>query len=166
MFYKISDFRKEWEYESQATLKMMSNLTDASLAQPVVPEGRTLGFIAWHITVSLGEMLMRAGLKAEGPAEDAPMPESAAEIRGIYELAARSVLEQVSNNWNDATLLEVVDMYGEQWANGVTLDVLIRHQAHHRGQMSVLMRQAGLLVPGVYGPAKEEWAQWGMAPAK
>ena len=28
--------------------------------------------------------------------------------------------------------------------------------------MTVLMRQAGLTVPGVYGPAKEEWATAGM----
>jgi hypothetical protein len=26
----------------------------------------------------------------------------------------------------------------------------------------VLMRQAGLSVPGVYGPAREEWAAMGM----
>ena len=32
---------------------------------------------------------------------------------------------------------------------------LINHQNHHRGQMTVLMRQAGLTVPGVYGPAKK-----------
>jgi hypothetical protein len=28
--------------------------------------------------------------------------------------------------------------------------------------MTVLMRQAGLVVPGVYGPAREEWAVYGM----
>jgi hypothetical protein len=28
--------------------------------------------------------------------------------------------------------------------------------------MTVLMRQAGLKVPGVYGPAREEWAGMGM----
>jgi uncharacterized damage-inducible protein DinB len=28
--------------------------------------------------------------------------------------------------------------------------------------MTVLMRQAGIKVPGVYGPAKEEWAAYGM----
>ena len=47
---------------------------------------------------------------------------------------------------------------------GLTLAVLVRHQAHHRGQMTVLMRQAGLKVPGVYGPAREEWAEFGMQP--
>jgi len=53
-------------------------------------------------------------------------------------------------------------MYGEKWARGVTLHILLVHEIHHRGQMTVLMRQAGLKVPGVYGPAKEEWTQYKM----
>ena len=32
---------------------------------------------------------------------------------------------------------------------------------HHRGQMTILMRQAGLLVPGMYGPSKDEWLAFG-----
>jgi uncharacterized damage-inducible protein DinB len=35
---------------------------------------------------------------------------------------------------------------------------LVRHLIHHRGQMSVLMREAGLIVPGVYGLSREETA--------
>ena len=53
-------------------------------------------------------------------------------------------------------------MYGETWKRGRTLGALVNHQIHHRGQMTVLMRQAGLEVPGVYGPAKEEWGAYGM----
>jgi uncharacterized damage-inducible protein DinB len=30
--------------------------------------------------------------------------------------------------------------------------------------MTVLMRQAGLRVPAMYGPAKEDWAEWDMQP--
>jgi uncharacterized damage-inducible protein DinB len=56
-----------------------------------------------------------------------------------------------------------IPMYGEKWTRGFTLYVLIAHQSHHRGQMTVLMRQAGLKVPGVCGPSKEEWAAYGMA---
>jgi uncharacterized damage-inducible protein DinB len=40
--------------------------------------------------------------------------------------------------------------------------VLVTHQTHHRAQMTVLMRQAGLQVPGIYGPVKEGWAAYGM----
>jgi uncharacterized damage-inducible protein DinB len=55
-------------------------------------------------------------------------------------------------------------MYGETWKNGFSLWVLIAHQAHHRAQMIVLMREAGLKVPGVYGPSKEEWESMHMQP--
>lgn len=55
-------------------------------------------------------------------------------------------------------------MYGEQWPKGLVLSILIAHQTHHRGQMTVLMRQAGLPVPGMYGPSKEEWAAMGLPP--
>jgi uncharacterized damage-inducible protein DinB len=40
----------------------------------------------------------------------------------------------------------------------------MKHEIHHRAQMTVLMRQAGLKVPGLYGPAKEEWSQYNMPP--
>lgn len=32
--------------------------------------------------------------------------------------------------------------------------------------MTVLMRQAGLPVPGIYGPAKEEWTTFGLEAPK
>jgi uncharacterized damage-inducible protein DinB len=57
-------------------------------------------------------------------------------------------------------------MYGQTWKKRDVLASLILHQAHHRGQMTVLMRQAGLAVPGIYGPAREEWAAMGMAAPK
>jgi uncharacterized damage-inducible protein DinB len=50
------------------------------------------------------------------------------------------------------------------WTKAFVLVSLLQHSCHHRGQMTVLMRQAGLKVPGVYGPAKEEWAIYGMDP--
>jgi len=53
-------------------------------------------------------------------------------------------------------------MYRSKWSRGFTLHCLGDHETHHRGQMSILMRQAGLVVPGVMGPAKEEWEKMGM----
>jgi len=54
------------------------------------------------------------------------------------------------------------EMYGETWPRGRTLSSIAGHQAHHRAQMMVIMRLVGLQVPGVYGPAKEEWQAFGM----
>jgi len=53
-------------------------------------------------------------------------------------------------------------MYGEMWNRGTTLGVIITHQIHHRAQLTVVMRLLGLKVPGIYGPAKEEWKNFGM----
>lgn len=164
MLRKVSDFQKAWEYEVEMSGKMIETLTDASLGQRVTEDGRTLGYLAWHLALSPGEMLGHAGLSIDGPDFDQPCPESSAEIGAAYAKAAESVKEQVEANWSDETLLETDEMYGETWARGITLFYLIAHQAHHRGQITVLMRQAGLIVPGVYGPAKEEWAAMG-APA-
>jgi uncharacterized damage-inducible protein DinB len=164
MYYKIDDFKKAWIFESSCTRKIMNALTDKSLEQKVVNDHRTLGRIAWHITQAIPEMAGRTGLKFAGPEQCEPVPSSAEAIQKAYDSAATSLLEQVIDKWQDETLLIEDDMYGEMWKRGATLLALIGHEIHHRGQMTVLMRQAGLVVPGVYGPAKEEWTKYGMNP--
>ena len=164
MIRKIEDFQKDWAYEAEATGKILNALTDESLSQKVSVDGRSLGFLGWHLATTLPEMLGLVGLKISGPAHSDACPATAADIAAAYENAAKSVADEVGKNWTDETLLHEDEMYGETWARGLTLFYLIAHQAHHRGQMTVLMRQAGLPVPGVYGPSKEEWAAMG-APA-
>ncbi len=162
MFANIEHFKNQWQAEMEATDKLMAALTDESLAQKVAPGHWTLGHLAWHITQTIPEMAARTGLEVEGPADTAPMPKQASEIRAIHLKAAQSLLERIVENWTDQTLEEKDDMYGEQWKRGKTMMVLMNHAIHHRGQMTILMRQAGLKVPGLYGPAKEEWGQFGM----
>jgi uncharacterized damage-inducible protein DinB len=164
VFRAIADFEQGWAYEREATLKVLRALSDASLNQAVVPGGRTLGRLAWHTVQSLTEMMNRTGLQVSGPAADTAQPATATLIAEAYEQASKSVADAVMAQWKDQDLPGMVDMYGEQWTRSQVLASLIVHQAHHRGQMTVLMRQAGLTVPGVYGPSREEWAIYGMTP--
>ena len=163
MFRKMDDFLKLWAYESEATLKLFRLLTDASLGQSVAPGGRTLGYLAWHCVLTLPEMMKHAGVPVAGPAHDAPQPPLAVMIRQ-YEDSARAITQELPTRWTDAMLSEMIPMYGEQWSRGAVLSALILHQTHHRAQMTVLMRQAGLEVPGLYGPAREEWAAMNLPP--
>lgn len=162
MIRRIEDFVTEWWGERVSTIRLLERLTDESLAQAVVPGGRTLGFLAWHITVTIREMMSHAGLDPDGPEPFEPVPVSAAEILHRYQRASASVLDQVSAGWSDDLLNDDVQAYGTTFKRGFMLDMLIRHEAHHRGQMTVLMRQAGLPVVGAYGPSREEWAAMGM----
>jgi uncharacterized damage-inducible protein DinB len=166
MYRKIEDFFSDWKQESEGTLNILGALTDASLAHKVDPGGRTLGFIAWHLVLTLGEMANRAGLSVALPIENTPEPQHAAEIVEAYRACARALGEKVHETWDDRALEDELDMYGNMWKKGYILGSIIRHEAHHRGQMTILMRQAGLRVPGIYGPSREEWAAFGMPPQK
>ena len=162
MFRSLDDVISVCNGERESTAKLLAALTDASLTQRVTEEGRTLGRIAWHVVLSIPEMLRAVGLPVEGPGENDPVPAKAAEIAEAYSLVSQAVLETLPAAWDDATLQEERMMYGESWKNGYTLLVLMQHQTHHRGQMTVLMRQAGLRVAGVCGPSREEWEAYGM----
>lgn len=70
----------------------------------------------------------------------------------------------VQEQWNDETLEQSQQVMGVEWQNGATLRFTIMHQAHQRGQMTVLMRQAGLVVPEIYGPTYESWIEKGIEP--
>ncbi|MFH1177287.1 MAG: DinB family protein [Acidobacteriota bacterium] len=156
MICSIAEFKKMWTAESEITARVLAALTDASLEQRVAPEDRTLGEIAWHLTTSIPEMGSHTGLSFEGPPHDAPVPDSASTIAETHKHVAWSLLDQVARDWSDATLQVKDEMYGEKWKRAFTLTVLIIHEIHHRGQVSVLMRQAGLRVPSIYGPNREE----------
>ncbi|SMO56150.1 DinB family protein [Solitalea koreensis] len=166
MYRSVEDFVADWKYEIDATETLLRELTDKSLSRKVYRKGRTLGYLAWHLAIAIVDMLTQAGLNVEGPALDAEAPETADEIRIAYAAASSSALRMISKKWLDSELDTEITIYGESWKRGKLLSVLILHQVHHRGQMTVLMRQAGLKVTGIYGPAKEEWSSMGMLPMK
>ncbi len=161
VFKTIEEFIINWGYESGSTQKILDALTDESLSQEVSPEDRTLGRIAWHVVTTIDEMMSRTGLKFEAAAHDVPVPAKAAEIAEAYRSSSAAMIEAMKEQWTDNSLAEMKDMYGENWSIGTVLGIITSHQTHHRGQMTVLMRQAGLRVPGVYGPSREEWAMFG-----
>ncbi|MCC6243930.1 MAG: hypothetical protein IT353_13890 [Gemmatimonadaceae bacterium] len=164
MYATLRDFLSDWEFESSKTQLLLDRLTDLSLTQSIYPGGRDIGRLAWHITQTLPEMMERTGLHVGGVAATDVMPARASVIASAYREAAASLAKELTDHWTDETLDRTDDMYGETWSRRMTLHALVAHQTHHRGQLSVLMRQAGLVVPGVYGPSREEWEQIGMTP--
>jgi uncharacterized damage-inducible protein DinB len=161
----IKEFTEVWQIESEQTRKLFAALTDASLSRSVIPGDpgtRTVGRLAWHIISSIPEMVSRMGLEVVGPRDGEIVLMSAGAIRRAYDQTSASLLGEVMTHWTDDMLSIEDDMYGERWTRAFSLRALVLHQVHHRGQMTILMRQAGLKVPGLYGPAREDWAQWGM----
>jgi uncharacterized damage-inducible protein DinB len=162
MFTSIKQFNKVWEMETGSTLACFKHLTDESLSKDLLNGYRTIERTVNHITDCAASIPQAAGVPVEHDKQNYTTVVSLIEA---YTQATNKVKEAVSSKWTDATLQEDVNMYGETWKKAFALWVTVVHQIHHRGQLTVLMRLAGLKVPGVYGPAKEEWEAMNFPPA-
>jgi uncharacterized damage-inducible protein DinB len=156
LFTAIRHFSTTWTHESAQTARLLADLTDASLGQRIAEGYRSLGELAWHVVVSPRTIMRHAGLEFDAPDKTAPMPSRAGEILSTYVDTAKGFLRAVQQSWTDDDLREKIDFYGSRVSRGVALAVTLHHEIHHRGQITVLMRQAGLKVRGMYGPAKGE----------
>jgi len=158
MYKTITEFVDDWTKESAITLKVLRALTDASLKQKSDPAGVTLGKLSWDMAVMLGVTGTAVGFEVAAPARGTEPPNSTRVMADAYQTAAQSMSEQASKKLKDEQLSSGVSHYGRTLPMATVLSGLIRHQIHHRGQMTILMRQAGVVVPGVYGPSREETA--------
>ncbi len=155
MFRSLDDFVRTWQQETVQTGRLLEHLTDASLSQQVVPEHFTLGKLGIHLSQAITFMMSNAGVNLSSfPEKDSY---NAAEIAELYKETAEDFLSKLQEQWNDEKLSETTTFFGRETAYGSILFLLLQHQTHHRGQMTVLMRQAGLTVPGMVGPSREEW---------
>lgn len=162
MYRSIEDFIKDWEMETQGTIKVLSAITESTRKEKVHPDIRSLGRLGWHLTQTITEMGYKAGLFAEDELEYILPPSDYTELVDLYVQYCGMLISAIRLKWTDSGLRDQVEMYGEQWEKGKILRILAAHQTHHRGQMTVIMRLLGLVVPGLYGPSKEEWAEIGM----
>lgn len=162
MYVTIADFVAEWRREAEITEKVLDGLSDESLSTRVYPEGRTLGRIAWHFTSNIPEYLQQFGLQIDEVDDAEHVPHSAKHIADTFRKVSNAAAQALSKQWTDEHLREVQHAFGRQETNAQIVMGLIKHIVHHRGQITVLMRQAGLKPYGVYGPPKEDWAQLGV----
>ncbi|TMU87088.1 DUF664 domain-containing protein [Bacillus sp. BHET2] len=157
MFTTVNDFLQEWKQEAATTQKVLDALTDDSLKQEVTPDLYSIGSVAWHVTGAAYYFPAQLGITFEVPDLRKDAPTSAAEISETYKTVSQGLEKAVSEQVSDEKMNEVKNVFGMEMSVQAVLRLLIQHQAHHRGQLTTLMRQAGLKVPGVYGPSKEEW---------
>lgn len=162
MVEHLSSFLEYWNSENRATNNLFRSIPVELLHKDLINGYRSLAKLAWHIVQSPKEMLALTGLNIDGPDEKTPVPETLDEIIFQHEKVWHAVEDCLLAQWSDSTLNLVDTMYGEKWTRSFTLGCLLLHLVHHRGQMTVLLRLGKAKVKGIYGPAKEEWASYGM----
>ncbi|MDX8045241.1 DinB family protein [Gracilibacillus sp. S3-1-1] len=155
MYRKVEDFIADWNASAEGTIRVLESLTDEKLDQAIVEGHSTLGWLGWHLASAPAFFGGLVGLNVKVSGNPSEVPTKAATIVQAYKKIAEDVKTE-AELLTDEQLTEEVDSFGAPTPRGAILRQFIDHQIHHRGQMTVLLRQAGLKVPGVMGPTKEE----------
>ncbi|HLF36164.1 MAG TPA: DinB family protein [Cyclobacteriaceae bacterium] len=162
MYRTIDDFISDYRIESGNTLKILHHIDPAKKHLKINDNIRSMERLSWHIIQAASEMMFRSGLQESDDLEWKPIPDKLGDIENTYQHLTEKLLSMVKSRWTDSVLAEKIEMFGESWSKGSLLRSLITHEIHHRAQMTVVMRYFGSLVPGLYGPAREEWANYKM----
>ena len=155
MYRKIDDFVKEWKHNCAGTIAIMESITEEKKHFSIVEGHNSLESLSWHLTTAPLYFLGLIGQPLNVQLNPSVPPQTMKEIIDEYKKVSEEVVNAVKN-LNDKLLENEVDMHGNPTPIGAILRTLVDHQTHHRAQMQVLLRQAGLPVPGVMGPTKEQ----------
>ncbi|MBB5149530.1 MULTISPECIES: DinB family protein [Ureibacillus] len=155
MYRKIDDFIKDWQHNSAGTIAIMESITEDKKYVAIVEGHNSLEFLSWHLTNAPLFFCGLIGQSLNVQINPSTPPTTMKEIIDEYKKVNEEVVNAVKK-LDDSSLEKEVDMIGQPTAIGAVLRMLIDHQTHHRAQMQVLLRQAGLPVPGVMGPTKEQ----------
>ena len=156
MYRKLDDFIEEWRHNSAGTLAAFEAITEEKKHQSIEKGHSSLEWLSWHLTTAPAYFMGQVGLSLDVELNPSNTPSTIQEIIAVYNNVRDNVINVAKENLSDEKLLEEVNSHGRDVAIGAILRMMVDHQTHHRAQMQVLIRQAGLPVPSVMGPTKEQ----------
>ena len=145
---------KLWDAENLLTLKALRAVPSRGLDYRPHPSSRTLRDLAWHLVES-ERWFCTELMKLPGKKVGAKPPATAAAIAAARE-ATHAELSAAVKKKGDAWLSAQVEFYSMKMPRSEVVGLMVRHDVHHRGQLSVYLRLAGAKVPGLYGPSADE----------
>ena len=159
----IDDLVQELEHETDATRRTLARVPNDKLDWQPDPKSFTLGQLAMHVATIPGALARVAIVPAFEVGAPSPRP-TASSTNELLETLSRSVAEakEVLVGMGDAGLTTPWRMVmggkevGAMPRAAFLRSVLFNHWYHHRGQLTVYLRQTGALVPSIYGPSADE----------
>jgi uncharacterized damage-inducible protein DinB len=160
----IADLLAELEQEAQATRRVLERVPNEHLNWRPHKRSRSLGQLALHVATVPGGVAEFTTLPspAEAPQfKDEPSPTKASDLVPVLDESLAKA-KRVLTGMSEA-------MFRETWR--VTRDgreilalpraaflrsIMLNHWYHHRGQLTVYLRQLDVPLPTVYGPTADE----------
>jgi len=154
---------QELEEEARITRRVLERVPDEKLSWRPHEKARTLGELAMHVAIVPGAVaeLITSPSPAQVPQFTDPTTQRASELVSTLEESIAKA-KRVLGGVDDATLLETWRMVqGEREVFAVPRVALLRsimlnHWYHHRGQLTVYLRELDVPIPSIYGPSADE----------
>lgn len=156
MYRRVEDFLTDYCEEAHEAQKNWDTLTNSALSVNAKEGFWTIKDHLWHIA-SIWQYVFVNDLKLWPEDERLDqIPNNAKTLAGFYHDQTEKICHWIKKNWTDEDLAVEIELWGLKMTRGKLLWEVVKHEAHHRGQIFTLMRLAGLRVHGIYGPSKEE----------
>ena len=158
----IDSLLQELEREAQTTRRVLERVPDNLDWRPH-PKARSLGQLAMHVAMIPGALaeLATSPSPAQSPNFTDPPLESASQLVAILDESVAKA-KKILTGIEDATLFETWRMMqGEREVFavprlGILRSIMLNHWYHHRGQLSVYLRELDVSIPSIYGPSADE----------
>lgn len=155
---------QELEMEAATTRRVLERVPDGRMDWKPAEKSRTLGHLAMHVAMNPGSV---ASMVASNPAAlpdfgaGEPSAASAAELVAALDTSVAQA-KAILAGMDDAALMEnwSVTAGGQTVFSapriGFLRSIMLNHWYHHRGQLSVYLRELGVPLPSIYGPSADE----------
>jgi len=159
----IREFVQELEQEAPATRRALERVPAGKLDWKPHPKSMTLGQLAMHVA-TVPAMLAEVSMQPSFDASFVVPRPTTTSISALLEAHDKSIsrAREILASMNDAALeipwrMTKDDAELFSVPRGAFLrSTLFNHWYHHRGQLTVYLRETGALVPAIYGGSADE----------
>lgn len=159
----IDGLLQELEQEASTTRRVLERVPDSKLTWKPHPKARTLGELALHVAMVPGAVaeFVAQPSPVQAPQFADPSPRSATELISTLDDSIAKA-KRLLGKMDDATILATWRMMqGDRELMAVPRIAMLRavmlnHWYHHRGQLSVYLRELDVPIPSIYGPSADE----------
>ena len=153
---------QELDAEAQTTKRVLERVPADKLAWKPHDKSMSLGQLALHVATCPGSIAEVSQLSPfEAPDFVQPPAKSASElVPALDQSVARA--KEILRTLDEADLAKMwrVTAGGKEVmavpVGAMLRSLMLNHWYHHRGQLSVYLRQVGAQVPSIYGPSADE----------
>lgn len=152
-------FREIWERENAKTMKLLESLPGDQYDFRPDADGRSLGELAWHLAEGegYGTFAIEQGgfVRGEKP-PGIERPRKVEDLAPAYARIHRDAVARVAN-LKPEDLDRSIDSFSgaPTTIREVLWGFMLLHGIHHRGQLTLLARQAGGKPVSPFGPTRE-----------